>query len=94
MIVSCSKEGVTDMDLIEIERRLESGESLKVKYKYPAEASSSASGYGIRSDKLVDISRDLDRLYAKFQGETPIWIQSDEVLEILPDDGVYQDFPA
>ena len=85
------------MDLADIEKRLESGESLKVKYKYPLEMSAGGSGrcaYGVRSDKLVDVSRELRRLYAMFKGKTPIWIESDEAMEVLADDGVYEDFPA
>lgn len=84
------------MDIAAIERRLESGESLKVKYRFPLETEGYTrdGGYGVRSDRLVDVSSERGRLFAKFQGRTPIWIDSDEVIDVLPDDGIYEDFPA
>lgn len=82
------------MDFLAIEQQLEAGQSLKVKYRYPLESDSSTRGerYGVRTDKLVDVSPELRRVYTRFRGETPIWIEEDEVLEISPDDGVYSEF--
>lgn len=83
------------MDLAVIERRLEAGEALKIKYRYPVEQVEGyhSRGYAVRSDKLVDVSAGLKRLYTKFRGETAIWLDLDEVVDILPDDGIYEDFP-
>lgn len=82
------------MDIASINRKLEAGEALKIKYRYPLESGSrSCPKYGVRSDKLVDVSLELKRLYVNFRGVTPIWLESDEVIEILPDDGVYEEFP-
>jgi len=82
------------MDLASIEQRLEAGEDLKIKYRYPVEAGKCPSGsrHGIRSDKLLDVSVELGRFYTVFRGEVPIWIEVGEVIEIAPDDGVYMDF--
>ena len=83
------------MDLASIEKRLEAGESLKIKYRYPMEPEGYARGfqYGVRSDKLLDVSVELGRLYTVFRGKTPIWLEADEIIEIVSDDGVYEDFP-
>ena len=77
------------MDLAAIEQRLVAGEELKVKYQYPFEDSNK---HGVRTDKLLDVSLELNRFYTKFRGEKPIWLDIEEVLEITPDDGVYEDF--
>ena len=82
------------MDMMSIEMKLEAGEELKIKYRYPCETGGYAgnSQYGVRSDKLLDVSVELKRLYTSFRGQLPIWLEMDEVIEIVPDDGVYQDF--
>ena len=81
------------MDLTSIELKLESGEGLKIKYRYPVESGGFRdSNYAVRSDKLLDVSVELNRFYTNFRGEVPIWIEIDEVLEITPDDGLYDDF--
>ncbi|HUV05447.1 MAG TPA: hypothetical protein VMX94_10110 [Armatimonadota bacterium] len=82
------------MDLASIAQRLEAGEGLKIKYRYPIQPSDCRSGprCGIRTDKLLDVSVELGRFYTVFRGEVPIWLEADEVLEITPDDGVYMDF--
>ena len=77
------------MDLASIEQRLVAGEELKVKYRYPFEDSNK---HGIRTDKLLDVSLELRRFYTKFRGESPIWLDIGEVIEVTPDDGVYEDF--
>ncbi|HEY3298377.1 MAG TPA: hypothetical protein VGK34_06945 [Armatimonadota bacterium] len=81
-------------------QRLESGEALKIKYRYPqavpedAPSKDDASRYGVRTDRLVDVSAELDRFYVKFRGKKPIWLEADEVIEITPDDGIYEEcFP-
>lgn len=80
------------MDLTLVQKQLDKGAKLKVKYRYPCDDTSSIR-YAVRSDRLVDISLELGRLYTRFRGETPIWITEGEVLEVVPDDGVYEDFP-
>ena len=82
------------MDFASIEKKLEAGEVLKIKYRYPSETGGYAgsSKYGVRSDKLLDVSVELGRLYTAFRGETHIWLEADEIIEIVPDDGVYEDF--
>ena len=82
------------MDIAAIDQKLEAGENLKIKYRYPSQPNghSGRPQYGIRSDKLVDVSVELDRFYTNFRGQTPIWLESDEVIEVVPDDGIYQEF--
>ena len=82
------------MDLASIEQRLEAGEDLKIKYRYPVEPAGNRRNprCGVRSDKLLDVSVELERFYVNFRGETPIWLEVAEVVEIVPDDGVYEDF--
>lgn len=84
------------MDTSSIEHRLEAGENLKIKYRYPCEkeAGGCCQRHGVRSDKLVDVSVELDRFYTNFRGVTPIWLEADEVIEITWDDGVYEEFPV
>lgn len=80
------------MDLESIEQRLVAGEGLKVKYRYPVKSSGRARN-AVRTDKLLDVSVELRRFYTKYRGESPIWLEIDEVLEISRDDGVYEEFP-
>lgn len=82
------------MDVNSIAQRLDAGESLKVKYRYPQDSgdATNTTVYGVRSDKLVDVSVKLKRFYTKFRGKTPVWIEADEVLHITTDDGIYEDF--
>ena len=81
------------MDLLSIEQRLVAGEELKVKYQYPIENPDGRSArHGVRTDKLLDVSVELNRFYTKFRGEKPIWVDIEEVIEITPDDGVYEEF--
>lgn len=82
------------MDLASIERKLEAGELLKIKYRYPRETGETCrcSRYGVRFDRLLDVSVENRRLFARFRGEVPIWIEEDEVIEIVPDDGIYTEF--
>ena len=82
------------MDFESIDQRLESGEDLKIKYRYPLAEGADTWGlqYGVRSDKLVDVSVERKRFYTNFRGEIPIWLENHEVIEIVPDDGVYQEF--
>lgn len=81
------------MDIASIESKLESGESLKIKYRYPIEGGyKSAQKYAVRSDKLLDVSLELNRFYTQFRGDVPIWVEAHEVIEITEDDGVYKDF--
>lgn|GEM_PF-1178659 len=83
------------MDLPSIEQRLVNGDALKVKYRYPCQDSGQGGHrtHGVRTDKLVDVSVELNRLYTLFRGVTPIWLDQEDVIEILPDDGVYEEFP-
>ena len=84
------------MDLAAIEERLVSGDELKIKYRYPVENTGRSYGtqFGVRTDKLLDVSVELARFYTKFRGESPVWLSAEEVLEIIPDDGVYEELPA
>ena len=77
------------MDLAEIEQRLVAGEEFKVKYRYPCEDSNK---HGIRTDKLLDVSLELNRFYTKFRGEKAIWLDIEEVVEVTRDDGIYEEF--
>jgi len=83
-----------EMDIAAIEQRLVSGEELKIRYRYPIERSGRSHGakFGVRSDKLLDVSVELERFYTKFRGESPIWLDVDEVIEVVPDDGTYKEY--
>ena len=84
------------MDVRSVEARLEAGEKLKIKYRYPCETGGDkcCPRQGVRSDKLLDVSTELERFYTNFRGETPIWLEAKEVIEIVPDDEVYEELPA
>jgi hypothetical protein len=82
------------MDIAAIEERLESGESLKIKYRYPIETNGHGPHYGVRSDRLLDVSTELNRFYTLFRGEIPVWLEADDILELCRDDGDYRDFPG
>jgi hypothetical protein len=84
------------MDVASIDAKLQAGEQLKIKYRYPLKGkeSSRSPRYGVRTDKLLDVSVEIDRFYTCFRSETPIWLEADEVIEVTPDDGVYEDLPA
>lgn len=83
------------MDITSIEELLESGKKLKIKYRYPLETGGlyKKSHYGVRCDRLSDVSIELNRFYTLFRGENPIWLEADEVIDVVPDDGVYEEFP-
>lgn len=80
------------VDLAAIEEQMTLGKSFKIKYHYPQRTGTLADRYGVRSDKLMDVSKELGRLYTLFRGETPIWIEEEELIEIGPDDGIYEEF--
>jgi len=82
------------MDFVSLEARLASGEGLKIKYRYPVDSEIHGPTYGVRTDRLVDVSVEHRRFYTLFRGIVPIWIEEDEVIEISPDDGEYSDFPV
>ena len=82
------------MDLASIDEKLVAGEALKIKYRYPVEDAGRGSRFGVRTDKLLDVSLDLERFYTKFRGDEPIWVSADEMIEIVPDDGVYEELPG
>jgi len=81
------------MDLTLIEQRLVDGEALKVKYRYPCVRAPGKRGpeFGVRSDKLVDVSLERNRFYTLFRGTTPVWLEEEDVIEIAEDDGVYEE---
>ena len=82
------------MDLASIDEKLVAGEALKIKYRYPVEDSGRGSRFGVRTDRLLDVSLDLERFYTKFRGDEPIWVSAEEMIEIVPDDGVYEELPG
>lgn len=82
------------MDIEAIEQQLVSGEELKIKYKFPIESGGTGDMFGVRTDKLYDVSIELRRFYTKFRGDFAIWVSEDEVVEITEDDGQYEDFPS
>jgi hypothetical protein len=82
------------IDIESLEARLAAGEALKIKYRYPIDSESHSPAYGVRTDKLVDVSVERRRFYTLFRGTVPIWIEEEEVIEITPDDGEYCDFPV
>ncbi len=83
-----------EIDLAAIEEQMTLGKSFKIKYRYPLDTGTGRDSYGVRSDKLMDVSKELGRLYTLFRGATPIWIEDFEILEIGPDDGIYEEFEA
>lgn len=80
------------IDLAAIEEQMTLGKSFKIKYRYPQQTGTLRDRFGVRSDKLMDVSKDLGRLYTLFRGATPIWIEEEELIEIGPDDGIYEEF--
>ncbi|MHB0913799.1 MAG: hypothetical protein ACYC2Y_10220 [Armatimonadota bacterium] len=80
------------MDIEAVGLRLEAGEALKIKYRYPSTEDGDGPRYGVRTDKLLDVSVELGRYYTNFRGVTPIWLEEDEVVEVFRDDGLYEDF--
>lgn len=83
-----------DLDLASIEEQLELGRRFKIKYRYPREEFAGQKGppCGMRSDRLVDVSIELRRFYTLFRGATPIWLEEEEIIELVPDDGIYEEF--
>jgi hypothetical protein len=80
------------VDLAAIEEQMTLGKSFKIKYRYPQETGTNRDSFGVRSDKLMDVSVELGRFYTLFHGSTPIWLEEDEILELSPDDGIYEEF--
>ena len=80
------------VDLAAIEEQMTLGKSFKIKYRYPQATHSTRDRFGVRSDRLMDVSTEYGRCYTLFRGETPIWIEEEEVIEIGPDDGIYEEF--
>jgi len=71
------------MDLWKLDQLLEEGRKIFVKYEYPSKVRNSHSGsiYRIRTDRLLDVAPDRDRLFVEFDGTTPIWIEKYEAID-------------
>ena len=78
------------VDLAELAERLDAEERLKVRYKFPKR---SPHGDGVtwceRVGKLLDVEEE-GRLLFIAQDNSVVWIKTDEAIEILPDDGIYE----
>ncbi len=79
-------------DLAALEDQMTLGKSFKIKYRYPLETGTNRERFAVRSDKLMDVSKELGRFYTLYRGVTPIWLEADEIIEMSPDDGLYEDF--
>lgn len=79
-------------DLADIEDQMALGQSFKIKYRYPLDTGTNRERFAVRSDRLMDVSREFSRFYTLYRGVTPIWLEAEEIIEMSPDDGVYEDF--
>ena len=68
------------MDLELLEAKIDRGETLRVTYKYPSDRPGSP--YATRTDRLLDVERERERLFVSFRGEKPVWIEKHEVIGI------------
>jgi len=73
------------IDLLELAKRLEREEALKLKYLCPIR---SRNGEGVRYEErvgqLLDVALDTDKLFVRCNSKV-IWITAEEVLSLIDD---------
>lgn len=84
------------MDLRNLDRLLDEGRKIVVKYEYPGRSRDSESGsiYKVRTDRLLDVAPDRNRLFVEFNGTTPIWIEKYEAIDYWVEDEIPEDVAA
>ncbi len=78
------------MDLQTVSQRLDANEKLKVKYRVPVREDDGSVSMQERVDKLLDVDLERKMLYVAFEGNSVIWVNAGEALDVQPDDGVYE----
>ena len=76
------------MDLWKLDQLLEEGRGILVKYEYPSKERDPHSGsiYRVRTDRLLDVAPDRNRLFVEFNGALPIWIEGYEAIDFWLED--------
>ena len=73
------------IDLMELAKRLEREEALKLKYRCPFRT---RNGKGVRYEErvgqLLDVELDTDKLFVRCNSQV-IWIKAEEVLSLIDD---------
>ena len=84
------------MNLRRLDRMLGEGRTIFVRYEYPSKERSLESGsiYRIRTDRLLDVEPERNRLFVHFDGRVPIWIEKYEAIDIWADDEVRAEVAA
>ncbi len=74
------------MDFHALDAQLDRGEQLVVTYRYPVIGSEGQSccDFKIRTDRLLAVEPSNGRVFVRFKGEPPVWIESHEVVKIEP----------
>ncbi len=72
------------MDYEKLDTLIDDGEELLVTYRYPAVEEESSVTYHTRTDRLLAVEPSNGRVFVSFKGETPVWLEQDEVLSIEP----------
>ncbi|MCC6483301.1 MAG: hypothetical protein IT209_00515 [Armatimonadetes bacterium] len=78
------------MDLQTVSQRLDANEKLKVKYRVPIRAEDGSVSMQERVDKLLDVDLERQMLFVAFEGNSVMWVQVAEALDVWLDDGVYE----
>ena len=84
------------MNLRKLDRMLEDGRSVLVRYEYPSTERSMESGsiYRVRTDRLLDVEPETNRLFVHFDGRVPIWIEKYEAIDVWAEDEVAAEVAA
>jgi len=72
------------MDFDELCREMDEGIKITVTYEYPSTVRDESTGsiYRQRTDELLDVSPEQKRLFVRYDGRMPIWIEAYEVIRI------------
>ena len=78
------------MNLRKLDRMLEEGQTIFVRYEYPSTERSMENGsiYRVRTDRLLDVELETNRLFVQFDGRVPIWIEKYEAIDVWAEDEV------
>jgi len=84
------------MDLRKLDRMLEQGRRIVVRYEYPGSARSADTDsiYRVRTDRLLDVATDRNRLFVEFDGRVPIWIEKYEAIDAWVEDEAASEMAA
>jgi hypothetical protein len=72
------------MDFEKLDRELDKGKKIAVTYEYPSTVRDKSTGsiYRQRTDELLDVAPERKRLFVRYKGKMPIWIEAYEVIRI------------